>query len=108
VYNYYCLVGGGTEELALDYGQYCELVSAPVKNPVCSPVQAFIDTTGINPPNVYPPIFYRCYWKRAAAFGNEVISFEWSATTEWITHYATTLGIPQKVPLLCVTNHTPS
>jgi hypothetical protein len=88
-------------------------------------VEAFIDITGFT---TLKPVFYRCYWSTPTSTAYETISFEWSATEEYIKWYEgavinsgggfdvytliTNAGVPipagKYVPLLKVTNHSPS
>ena len=88
-------------------------------------VEAFIDLDGVSGPP-YPPVFYRCYWRNQLIAEYETIAFEWSATSEYINWYAANVissgtdvasqilalsGTPPSlnlVPLLKVTNHSPS
>jgi hypothetical protein len=76
----------------------------------CEPVEAYINVfaPGFPPVGSRRPVFYRCYWKHAHAVDlYDVVAFEWSATTEyidwWITNHPNT-----NIPLLTVTNHSPS
>jgi hypothetical protein len=85
---------------------------------------------------IYPPVFYRCYWvniPNTLPDDREIIQFEWSASSEYIEWYVNNIGngiansvdtlissnpigpgnVPTPivgvlVPLLKVTNHSPS
>jgi hypothetical protein len=84
---------------------------------------------------IYPPVFYRCYWvniPNTLPDDREIIQFEWSASSEYIEWYVNNIGnggpnsvdtlilnnpigagnapttIGVLVPLLKVTNHSPS
>ena len=90
----------------------------------CNTVEAFIDTMVTT--GTFPPVFYRCYWKNQLPAEYETIAFEWSATSEYINWYEANVigsgtdvatqisalgGTPPSsllVPLLKVTNHSPS
>jgi hypothetical protein len=129
IYNYYCNIPDGTglpgtvERTLL--GDACRQVTPFALDAIsnCTPVEAFIDTAFTSPP--YPPVFYRCYWYSATpATTYETVAFEWSATSEYIEWYIKTIAIPNLpnsvavltgqtaigflVPLLKVTNHSPS
>jgi hypothetical protein len=76
----------------------------------------------------FPPVFYRCYWSSPNPVGFETVEFEWSATSEYIEWYINKIGntsansvyqiiiagggtitpVGILVPLLKVTNHSPS
>jgi hypothetical protein len=85
------------------------------------------------PGTIYPPVFYRCYWVNIPITPEkEIIQFEWSASSEYIEWYVTNIGnsssnsvdtlistnpigpgivppiVGVLVPLLKVTNHSPS
>jgi hypothetical protein len=129
IYNYYC--DANIVELALDYipgppnlAANCASVSHIQTSSPCRPVEAFIDTGTLRRP--LPPVFYRCYWYSANVSGLfETVEFEWSATSEYIDWYVANIGnaAPNSVtqllggavtpngvfvPLLKVTNHSPS
>ena len=128
IYNYYCntqATGGPVLELTLNGGRTCRSISPAVTLTECDYVEAFIDTFVTSPP--YPPIFYRCYWYSPASTANEIVAFEWSATSEYIEWYVKNIALPNPansvqnllgglapgivgylVPLLKVTNHSPS
>ena len=80
----------------------------------CFPVEAYAVVTS-GPP--YFPVFYRCYWnaivKEPSGTGTTaenylIISFEWSASAEYIDWWINVAGLGTDVALLCVTNHSPS
>jgi hypothetical protein len=112
-------------EQTLQENSPCAEVTPQIGARVCHCVEAFIDLTTVATP--YPPVFYRCYWNHATPGGYEIIAFEWSATAEYIKWYQGNIigsgtdvftiitaagGTPpptnQLVPLLKVTNHSPS
>jgi hypothetical protein len=124
IYNYYC-VDGSTEQ-TLQTGSPCATVTAPLATRTCECVEAFIDTITRSPP--WGPVFYRCYWYTPLATNLETVAFEWSATSEYIEWYVKNIAsaspaVPNSVdvliggavtptgflvPLLKVTNHSPS
>jgi hypothetical protein len=132
IYNYYCnnqnplLAPGflGATEPSLA-SVSCGTVARVTDSTTCDVVEAFIDLTGVAGPP-YPPVFYRCYWRNQLIAQYETIAFEWSATSEYINWYAANVigsgtdvasqiialsGTPPSlnlVPLLKVTNHSPS
>jgi hypothetical protein len=95
------------------------VVVPQVASRTCECVEAFIDITNTIP---LPPVFYRCYWSTPTVTAYETLSFEWSATEEYIKWYSgnvmnTNQGVSflitgsignNWVPLLKVTNHSPS
>jgi hypothetical protein len=122
IYNYYCLNPGspGVEQTLIS-GSPCAEILFPTNVPrTCECVEAFIDIGGLQPP--FPPVFYRCYWGTPFVAHIETLAFEWSATSEYIEWYAgNVLGTNfdvcflitgnndfKWVPLLKVTNHSPS
>jgi hypothetical protein len=121
IYNYYCLNPGnpGVEQ-TLQAGVPCAEISPTNVPTTCQCVEAFIDITNVGTP--YPPVFYRCYWGTPFIAHIETLAFEWSATAEYIKWYqGTVMGTNfdvcflitgtndfQWVPLLKVTNHSPS
>ena len=130
IYNYYCNwppppLTSGTIEFALPAGSPCTTVTRNADLTTCDTVEAFIDLTGVGGPP-YPPVFYRCYWRNQLPAEYETIAFEWSATSEYINWYEANVigsgtdvatqisalgGTPPSshlVPLLKVTNHSPS
>jgi hypothetical protein len=128
IYNYYCINPNPTVEFALDVSQPCREVAHQITLDPCHCVEAFIDTITQTPP--WSPVFYRCYWYSAnPASAFETVAFEWSATSEYIEWYVKTIAAPGAansvlslltgvgvappvigylVPLLKVTNHSPS
>jgi hypothetical protein len=130
IYNYYCNIqatGIPVLEPTLNVGRTCRGVTSAATLTECDYVEAFIDTIVTTPP--YPPIFYRCYWYSATpATTYETVAFEWSATSEYIEWYVKNIAQPNPpnsvqtllgglvppvidgylVPLLKVTNHSPS
>ena len=122
IYNYYC--DANVVEIALDSTDHCASVSHLHTASFCRPVEAFIDTGTFT--TDFPPVFYRCYWYSANVSGLfETVEFEWSATSEYIEWYVANIGIAAPnsvyqllggavpivgtlVPLLKVTNHSPS
>jgi hypothetical protein len=131
IYNYYCNVPDplapgnfGVIEFALPAGSHCAPVARATDLTTCDAVEAFIDLTGVSTP--YPAVFYRCYWRNQLIAQYETVYFEWSATAEYIKWYqANVIGSgtdvasqiaalsgtppsPNLVPLLKVTNHSPS
>jgi hypothetical protein len=130
IYNYYC--ASAIVEETLPVGLVCRPVVPLHTGITCGFVEAFIDTMGVAPGNS-PPVFYRCYWYTTNPPNTiaEVVEFEWSATSEYIKWYINTIGntapnsayalivasgavLPPGfpvgiiVPLLKVTNHSPS
>jgi hypothetical protein len=130
IYNYYCQAASSDQvERTLNQVNCLAVRSAPI--PHCNTVEAFIDTMVVHPPGtIYPPVFYRCYWVNIPINADkEIIQFEWSASSEYIEWYVNNIrnsstnsvehlitaqgGIPPTpsgvlVPLLKVTNHSPS
>jgi hypothetical protein len=137
IYNYYCqgqhLFPLNQVELTLATPDHCR-ANRDIGNLVCNSVEAFIDTmVAPAPGTIYPPVFYRCYWvniPNTLPDDREIIQFEWSASSEYIEWYVTNIrnGGPNSVdtlinaqggtvptpivgvlvPLLKVTNHSPS
>jgi hypothetical protein len=122
IYNYYCLnpVPVDGVEPTLQAGSPCAEILSPTNVPrTCECVEAFIDIGGLQS---LPPVFYRCYWGTPFVAHIETLAFEWSATSEYINWYAANvLGTNfdvsflitgtndfKWVPLLKVTNHSPS
>jgi hypothetical protein len=104
VWNRYCDVAGGgfVDDNILNNNQACgPPFQQSYRALTCDTVQAYIDVTNISQ---YPPIFYRCYWRRKTLdWGYDVVSFEWAATNQWIVNQLPGTNL---IPLLCVTNHT--
>ena len=126
IYNYYCQAPPA-EQVEATLNQVNCAAARGFIHLSCSPVEAFIDTLGIISP--FPPVFYRCYWVNIPITADkEIIEFEWSASSEYIEWYVTNIGngsngvstqitsqggtppspIGILVPLLKVTNHSPS
>ena len=136
IYNYYCqgqnLSPSNQVELTLATPDHCR-AHRDTGNLVCNSVEAFIDTMVLLPApvgTIYPPVFYRCYWVNIPITADkEIIQFEWSASSEYIEWYVNNIGNGSAnsvdtlissqggtaptptgvlVPLLKVTNHSPS
>ena len=126
IYNYYCQAPAA-EQVEATLNQVNCAAARGFIHLSCSPVEAFIDTLEIISP--FPPVFYRCYWVNIPITADkEIIEFEWSASSEYIEWYVTNIGngsngvstqitsqggtpplpIGILVPLLKVTNHSPS
>ena len=114
------------------FGTNCALWSStsPLYPATCDPVQAFINVRpylGRGGGLPFPPIFLRVYWAAAVPSGFDSVAFEWSATGEYIDWYINnirgtgadiSLTVTNSggtfnpgeilVPLLKVTNHSPS
>jgi hypothetical protein len=132
IYNYYCQAALSDKvERTLNQVNCLAVRSAPI--PHCNTVEAFIDTMVSLPApvgTIYPPVFYRCYWVNIPiSVDKEIIQFEWSASSEYIEWYVNNIGngsansvdtlinaqggtvptiVGVLVPLLKVTNHSPS
>jgi hypothetical protein len=130
IYNYYCNPVTPVVEPTLGFGRSCQAVESVVALTECDSVEGFIETNTTTPP--FNPVFYRCYWYSPDIAKNyETVAFEWSATSEYIEWYVKTIAnpgllnyVPQLiinaggtppvtsvgylVPLLKVTNHSPS
>jgi hypothetical protein len=136
IWNFYCkhLPGAEVEE-ALNGTAPCMPVTRIPTSVACDTVEAFIQIQ--SPASFYPPVFYRCYWRSdVTAPLIDILQFEWSATTEYITWYmnqyyplgnpatgsaydiliSSPYNIPSStftsggvclVPILKVTNHSP-
>jgi hypothetical protein len=110
IHNHYCFPY--LNELMITAPGPCSspLFSSGTSHSQCEPVEAYAVVTA-GPP--YFPVFYRCYWYaivKETIFGAEnylVTSFEWSASAEYIDWWISN-GNGNNVPLLCVTNHSPS
>jgi hypothetical protein len=127
IYNYYC--NNSVIELALQAAMPCSTsrITSQTTSIACDYVEAFIDTMTTTLSDI-KPVFYRCYWySPTPSTSFETVEFEWSATAEYIIWYINNIngngnsvndiitGLPNYttpvgvyVPLLKVTNHSPS
>jgi hypothetical protein len=118
IFNYYC--DSNTSEEALPAAKPCSAVTPQLISEGCKPVEAYIDTMITRG---FVPVFYKCYWYSPTPGGLEILEFEWSATAEYIKWYVDTIigggndvysiiggtpAIGYYVPLLKVTNHSPT